>query len=537
METGKALFEAVLQSPHDDAPRLVYADWLYENGQPERAEFIQTQCALNSGDLEPGQRAELQLREHQLLSQHGWDWAEAEIGHEVSQWVYRRGMVEKAQACLEVSADEIQKLLGKAPIVHFRDTSQFCEFAGFVEALPLLDHLTGLEFWGLYAFEDELVRQVLHSRHLRNLRTLILHHDRNGNLVDDQIIADGLRSPLRANVEELGVNVDCSWRGPSNRILEAIADSPYLRNLRKLNLSNAGDEGNNPQLSVQAVQQLAASSNLENLEELDLRAVHATAPVWEAILEMPQLRRLKRLKLCDACEVPEGHWIPIVGYIANLPRWREAFEQFPCEIDWETRFIDPWNGGVWTGMSWGSRKQQALFAMWPFIKRRDFAGLERRYAKLCRELATDKIADRIQQLSFEEWAAEVRRSLQEIAEVANERGSDTIFLRIRPDINWGGDLGVHDTYDPDPYGPGTINVDEPFEEFSYSTPSVTRDSPAFAEAARIFSKHPIGDGTKPSGPALYLIARTAAAFGRCLEGLSIDQRVFFSCMWAVFRMH
>jgi uncharacterized protein (TIGR02996 family) len=40
MDTGLALFQAILDAPDDDAPRLVYADWLDEHGDPERAEFI-----------------------------------------------------------------------------------------------------------------------------------------------------------------------------------------------------------------------------------------------------------------------------------------------------------------------------------------------------------------------------------------------------------------------------------------------------------------------------------------------------------------
>jgi uncharacterized protein (TIGR02996 family) len=45
-----ALLRAVLESPADDAPRLVYADWLDEHGQSERAEFIRLQCARTAAD-------------------------------------------------------------------------------------------------------------------------------------------------------------------------------------------------------------------------------------------------------------------------------------------------------------------------------------------------------------------------------------------------------------------------------------------------------------------------------------------------------
>src|SRR5687767_8806243 len=41
---GEQLLRGVLEAPEDDAPRLVYADWLEENGDGERAEFIRV-CA------------------------------------------------------------------------------------------------------------------------------------------------------------------------------------------------------------------------------------------------------------------------------------------------------------------------------------------------------------------------------------------------------------------------------------------------------------------------------------------------------------
>src|SRR3954465_1671476 len=41
--TEPDLLSAVLAEPDDDAPRLAYADWLADNGQPERAEFVRLQ--------------------------------------------------------------------------------------------------------------------------------------------------------------------------------------------------------------------------------------------------------------------------------------------------------------------------------------------------------------------------------------------------------------------------------------------------------------------------------------------------------------
>lgn len=45
MSDEPALLAAIRAHPDEDTPRLIYADWLDENGQPERAEFIRLQCA------------------------------------------------------------------------------------------------------------------------------------------------------------------------------------------------------------------------------------------------------------------------------------------------------------------------------------------------------------------------------------------------------------------------------------------------------------------------------------------------------------
>lgn len=46
MNTYESLYKAILRHPEEDTPRLMYADWLDENDQPERAEFIRLQVAL-----------------------------------------------------------------------------------------------------------------------------------------------------------------------------------------------------------------------------------------------------------------------------------------------------------------------------------------------------------------------------------------------------------------------------------------------------------------------------------------------------------
>ena len=46
MTERDAFLQAIRDSPDDDTPRLVFADWLTENGDADRGEFIRVQCEL-----------------------------------------------------------------------------------------------------------------------------------------------------------------------------------------------------------------------------------------------------------------------------------------------------------------------------------------------------------------------------------------------------------------------------------------------------------------------------------------------------------
>ena len=54
MPDAESFVAAVAANPADDLPRLVFADWLDENGDPARAAFIRDHVAL--AKLRPGTR-------------------------------------------------------------------------------------------------------------------------------------------------------------------------------------------------------------------------------------------------------------------------------------------------------------------------------------------------------------------------------------------------------------------------------------------------------------------------------------------------
>ncbi len=74
----RAFLAKILAEPEDDTVRLVYADWLDENGQGDRAEFIRLQIELSkplarqfsdSGAVEAARK-----RQDELLARHSREW-------------------------------------------------------------------------------------------------------------------------------------------------------------------------------------------------------------------------------------------------------------------------------------------------------------------------------------------------------------------------------------------------------------------------------------------------------------------------------
>jgi uncharacterized protein (TIGR02996 family) len=69
-----ALLAACRARPADDLPRLVLADWLDENGQPERAEFVRIQVEVSHPTADVERIRRLKKREAELLAEHENEW-------------------------------------------------------------------------------------------------------------------------------------------------------------------------------------------------------------------------------------------------------------------------------------------------------------------------------------------------------------------------------------------------------------------------------------------------------------------------------
>ncbi|HEY1068467.1 MAG TPA: TIGR02996 domain-containing protein, partial [Pirellulales bacterium] len=94
MDEETAFLAEIRRRYWDDAPRLIYADWLEEQGEEPRAEFIRVQCELERMAWFDPARPELALRERTLQNEHSREWAAPALELGAQRVTFSRGLIE-----------------------------------------------------------------------------------------------------------------------------------------------------------------------------------------------------------------------------------------------------------------------------------------------------------------------------------------------------------------------------------------------------------------------------------------------------------
>ena len=154
---GEALLRAVCAHPADDTPRLVYADWLEENGRPERAEFIRLQCeAWNRSPDYPSVTA-ARTRASLLLKEFGDQWYNELPDVPGVEWgdLFVRGFIDVART-LEIGdvAETLDRAFAATPLRYLIVTSLQPGQLGQLLACPLLARLISLHLPGTQGREE-----------------------------------------------------------------------------------------------------------------------------------------------------------------------------------------------------------------------------------------------------------------------------------------------------------------------------------------------------------------------------------------------
>jgi uncharacterized protein (TIGR02996 family) len=267
----------VLETPEDDAPRLVFADWLQEHGDP-RGELISVQCMLAAGPEYPAQRNHLRETERDLLKTHGDDWA-ARAKPIATSWVFRRGFIDQVTADAKKFLGGAQSLFDAEPVLRLELAGVTKPHCAALAAAPWLARLRQLKLRG--AFKDAGVSALVGSSHLAGLTVL--------NLGSCGVGAGGAGVLATARIQGLQA-LSLSGNPVRDAGLAALLGGPLLGSCSRLYLARCG-------LTDVAVTRIASEERLSKLTCLCLGGNAVTDAGAKALAESPHLGQLKRLEL------------------------------------------------------------------------------------------------------------------------------------------------------------------------------------------------------------------------------------------------
>jgi uncharacterized protein (TIGR02996 family) len=302
MSDEAALLKAIISHADEDTPRLAYADWLDENGDPIRAEFIRVQCRL--ADLPPSDPDWVDLTERQselacrlksrYLTRVGADVERFYFGTDLignHEEPFRRGFpyfISCQTSGQQWTRDEVKRvtdaltrLVRTTTLRAFHPYSAPADCLVELLAAPVTAELTGLAL-ALHGTSTNwqteyatLYRNLCTNPSVRRVKHLFLYHGTPADAVAELTRATALESVIRMTIQNLDA---------PQAALEKFLEAPWLRRLGhfRSHLSDA----------AVAVPVTAGLGRLPALHTLDLPQFSPTAITALAAGEFPALARL-----------------------------------------------------------------------------------------------------------------------------------------------------------------------------------------------------------------------------------------------------
>ncbi len=301
MTDDEALLRAITDQPDEDTPRLVYADYLDEQGQHDRAEFIRVQVELAQLPANDPRRNQLYERQAQLLHAHHRKWLPSHWHFSPYHGVtWRRGFITGVEKLAGRVSRKDRVSLKAVPTVErlfFNGTKITSEG---LQHLPALPNLREFFIWareGMTPASFALLSRWPTLRTLRLCATSVtnegLNHLETLHGLRSLAVEDGVNSPAPltdaglhylaglTNLEGLAL----SGGGIAGPGLDVLSKLPQLR---KLVLRDCG-------LTESAVAPLVACAGLEelNLDYLSRRDGAGD----QLIAALPQFTSLRTLSV------------------------------------------------------------------------------------------------------------------------------------------------------------------------------------------------------------------------------------------------
>lgn len=319
----------ICDHPQDDTPRLVYADWLDERGEPgdvDRAELIRAQIVLarnqelGGSPLAPERRRRLESRVRELLEEHGaeWEWPVRMLGlgwaeGRSSRILWSRGFPEGGTITADSFLANGPELFARAPVRSLAIRDLPPEDVPLLASSPALRHLASLDLSGTDITDasvrmlagsshltqltsldlsfneigDGSIQALANSSHLRHLTNLRITHTFGG----DEFVHILANSPNMSNLTML----DLSYNNLTNVGVQAFVESPFITQLKRLYLgynrigTNSADHA--------GLRGFATSPNMKHLAVLDLTGNEITEETVRALIASPNLRQLTNFNI------------------------------------------------------------------------------------------------------------------------------------------------------------------------------------------------------------------------------------------------
>ena len=292
---ARSFLEDILAHPDDDAPRLIFADWLEEQGDSARAELIRVQVERATLPVWDARQVRLKVRERKLLAKHGRKWkGELPVIKGVTWEELRRGFVATATfSSFGVLRANAGVCWAAAPIeavsVRWPNSRE-----GILSSEGLIEPIAGLRELFLTArlVARPDAARLFASPLLSTLRTLTIREANMGAAGFLQLAASPHLGSLR------------TLRLPGNSIgnagMSALFDAVSLTSLSELDLSETdsyGRYGEDWILDPTGVEALAEWSGMARLRSLTLSGNEVGQDGLGALLRSPNASSLKELVL------------------------------------------------------------------------------------------------------------------------------------------------------------------------------------------------------------------------------------------------
>jgi uncharacterized protein (TIGR02996 family) len=296
MSDELALLAAIRDNPDEDTPRLVYADWLQEHDQHERAEFIRLQCAV--ARMPPGKEASAKAKQaERLLKANKVAWfgplwkkfhsTKPAVGH----CRIDRGFITSLKGYVSDFIKVADQIAIHAPCVRTAHVTGVRDDLGSLLPKPFVKTTRELDFETLHPGSLAVLTDYPDWGAFDALR-ITFEFDNESDTLAGLSTAPLVRAARRVDLQ-YGYYLDEDDDDDSE---DAAAQAPSLRELRRLKIPNLRGLGISL-INGSSAEVLAAWPGFKRLDRLDLGLCNIKNAPAVVLLTASTLPKLKRLEL------------------------------------------------------------------------------------------------------------------------------------------------------------------------------------------------------------------------------------------------